>query len=185
MSWLFKIINQGNINRLSWTIQLSYSSRAYGRSVICILKSPFFCFFNSTIRVRLPEICNLLIERIIQIWGWHQCLDWKENWSDLKSRWPFIFKDIQTNSAKFVDVWVIDPSSEKNFWWDHRIFIRKEKFAVKNTSFIRGFCWSYNLHKEMSAIFLIWFSVNAYYWFCCQSLSFLKNSWWNSHISKN
>jgi len=116
---------------------------------------------------------NLLIQGIVQVGKGHQSLDGEENRSDLKSWRPLVLQDIETDSTKLVDIWVIDLGSEKNLWWDHWVFFWKEEFTIEDTALIRGLSWAYNLDEEMSWVLLIWLSVDTNNWVLSKSLCFL------------
>ena len=150
-------------------------------SVIGVLESHFLGFLDCTIFILFPVICNGLIKWIFKVWSSHQGLDWEQDSSDLESWGPFVLQDIEADSSKLIDIWVVDFGSEKNLWGNHWILVWKEEFTGEQSSLVWSLCWSSNLDKEMSEICLIWLSVDAYNWILGKSLSFFQNSWWNGH----
>ena len=144
------------------------------RSVVGELQGPFLGCLDGCLLISLPCIGDLLIQGIVQVGQRHQGLDGEEHRSDLESWWPLVLEDVEANSAEFVDVWVVDLSSEEDLGWDHWVLLRQEERAGENTAFVRSFSWSGNLEEEMSWVLLIWLGVNSNNWILCKSLSFLS-----------
>lgn len=130
-------------------------------SLACILHSPFFSFLKSSLLIFFPVVSDLFVQWIIKIWSRHQSLDGKQDSSNLESRRPLVLEDIETDSSKFVNVWMVNLCSEKHLWWNHWVLIWKEEFTVKKTSLIRSISWSCDLNEEMSEVLFIWFCVDS------------------------
>jgi hypothetical protein len=100
-------------------------------------------------------------------------LNRKQDRSNLQGRRPLVLEDIEANSAELVDVWMIDPGSEEDLWWDHWILFWQEELAVENTALIWSLSWAGNLDEEVSWVLLVWLSINSNDWILSKSLSFL------------
>ena len=131
-------------------------------SLIGIVEGPFLGSVNGSLLIGFPEISNFLIKWIIQVWKGHQSLDGEKNGSNLKCWGPLVLENIQADSAKLVDIWVVDLGSEQDLWWDHWVFVWQEKFTVKDSSLIWSFTWTSDLDKEMSSVFLVGFSIDSH-----------------------
>merc|ERR1719234_421909 len=83
------------------------------RAVPCILER--LCF------VGLPQLCNVVCQRIVRVGCRKKSLDGEKDGSNLKSRTPLLLEDVQTDSPKLVYVWVVDPCNEPDFWSSHRV----------------------------------------------------------------
>ena len=93
---------------------------------------------------------------------------------NLKSGWPLVFENIETDTAKFVDIGVVDLSSEEHLGGHHGVLFGKEKFHVKHAAFIGRVRRACNLYEEMATIGLGGFRVNANYRFSRETLCLLK-----------
>ena len=154
------------------------------RSVVGVLESPFLSLLDGRLLVSLPGISNFLIQRIIQVGQRHQGLDWEQNRSDLESRRPLVLQDVETDSAKLVDVGVVDLGSEQNLWWDHGVLIWQEKLTVEDATFVWSLAWTSDLHVEVSGIGFVWLSINTHNWVLSKSLGFLVK-WWDQLESES
>ena len=125
------------------------------------MQGPLLGPLDGTLLVSFPGIGNLLVQGIIQVGQGHQGLDGQEDGSDLKGWGPLVLENVQANSAKLVDVWVVDLGSEEDLWWNHWVLIWQEELAIKETSLIWSLGWASDLDVEMSIIFLIWLSVDS------------------------
>ena len=143
------------------------------RSVVSVIQGPLLGLIDGGLLIGLPGIRNLLIQRIIQVWQGHQGLNGKQNRSNLQSRGPLVLEDIEANSAKLVDVRVVDLGFEEDLWWDHGVLVWQEELAVENTSLVWCLSWAGNLDEEVSWVLLVWLSVNTNNWVLGESLGFL------------
>ena len=146
------------------------------------MQGPFLGPLDGTLLVSFPGIGNLLVQGIIQVGQGHQGLDGQEDGSDLKGWGPLVLENVQANSAKLVDVWVVDLGSEENLWWHHWILVWQEQLAVEDASLVWSFSWASNLNEEVSWVLLIWLGVNTNNWILSQSLGFLN---FNNNLFQN
>jgi len=63
--------------------------------------------------------------------------------------------------TEFINVRVIDLSSEENFRGHHGVLIWQVDFGTEQASLIGGVTGTRNLDEEMSLVFLIWFNDNS------------------------
>ena len=142
-------------------------------SVIGVLEGPLLGLLDGAVLVSLPGIRNFLVQRIVQVGERHQGLNGEEDRSDLESGGPLVLQDVEADSAKLVDVWVVDLGSEEHFWWDHGILIGQEELAVEDAALIGSLTWSGDLDEEVSWVLLVGLSINANIWVLRKSLCFL------------
>ena len=64
--------------------------------------------------------------------------------------------------TKLVNVGMVDLGPEEDLWWHHWVLFGQEKLEVEHTTFEWGFSWAGNLHKEVSAVGLRGFCVDAH-----------------------
>ena len=100
----------------------------------------------------------------------------------MKGWGPLVLENVQANSAKLVDVWVVDLGSEENLWWHHWVLVWQEQLAVEDASLVWSFSWTSNLNEEVSWVLLIWLGVNTNNWILSQSLGFLN---FNNNLFQN
>lgn len=151
-------------NHLNRVTQASKTFRWYSWaccSVVGVLESPFFCSLNGGFLIGFPEISNFLVKWVVEVWHGHQGLDGEQDGSDLECWRPLGLEDIETDSSELIDIWVVDLGSEQHLWWHHWVLVWQEKFAVEDTTFVRGVGWACNLDVEMSEVVLTWFSVDS------------------------
>ena len=77
---------------------------------------------------------------------------------------PFVFQNVEANSSNLVNVRMIDLSSEKNFWRNHRIFVWKEKLSIEETSSVWSIVRPLDLNMEVSEVDFVRGSVDSYNW---------------------
>jgi len=142
------------------------------------LPGPFFCPFYCAAFVRFPMLCYLIRKRVIGIRGTHQGLNAQKNCSDLQSRTPLIFEDIQTNSAQFVNIWVVDFSQKPHFRRSHRIIIGQKKFQLKDSTFVSRLLRSSDYNVEVSEVVVVRTCAYAWRRFLQKSLGLLCDSFW-------
>jgi len=155
-------------------LQRFQTGLSLARSVVGVLQGPLLGSVDGGCLIGLPGISDLLIQRIIQVWQGHQGLDRKQDRSDLQRRRPLVLEDIEANSAKLVDVGVVDLCSEEDLGWDHWVLLWQEEFAVENASLIWCLSWAGDLDEEVSWVLLVWLGVNSNNWILSKSLGFLK-----------
>ena len=63
--------------------------------------------------------------------------------------------------TNFVDVWMVDLGSEKYFWRNHWVLVRKEKFSCEHSSFVRSVFRSSYLDMEVSEIAFVRLGVDS------------------------
>ena len=68
------------------------------RSLVCVGRGPQFGLLDSTISVGLPEVCDLLIEGVVEVGGRKKGLDREKHGSDLEGWAPLVLQDIKANS---------------------------------------------------------------------------------------
>jgi hypothetical protein len=162
--------------RIGLPCQRCQTGLCLARSVVGVLQGPLLGLLDCGLLISFPGIGDLLIQRIIQIWQGHQGLNRKQHRSDLQRRRPLVLEDVEANSAKLVDVGVVDLGSEKDLGWHHWVLFRQEELAVENSTLVWSLSWASNLDKEMSWVLLVWLSVNADNWILGKSLGFLQIS---------
>lgn len=96
---------------------------------------------------------------------------------------PLVLQNIEADSTKLVNVWMIDLGSEKDLWSNHWVLVWKEELASEKSTLIWSFSWSGNLDEEMSVVLLVWLGIDSYDWILSESLGFLENSRWDSHLN--
>ena len=134
----------------------------FGCSLVGILESPLLGPLDGGIRLGGPEVSDLLIQGIIEVWSRHEGLDGKKHSSDLEGWRPLVLEDIEADSSKLVDVGVVDLGSEEDLRWDHWVLVWEEELAIEDTSFVWSVGWAGNLDVEVSVVLLVWFSVDAH-----------------------
>ena len=88
-------------------------------------------------------------------------MDREQHGADLKCGRPLVLENVETDSAEFVDVGMVDLSSEQNFGRDHRVLVGQEELAVEKATFVWGFGRSRYLNEEMAEVGGIRLSVDA------------------------
>jgi len=84
--------------------EISVAHGILPRAVSCILER--LCFIG------LPQLCNIVCQRIVGVGCREKSLDGEKDGSNLKSRTPLLLQDVQADSPKLVYVWVVDPCDE-------------------------------------------------------------------------
>ena len=56
---------------------------------------------------------------------------------------------------------MVNLSSEKHFWWNHRILVWQEKLCSKQTTFKWSLGWSRYFHEEVTEVVCIWLSIDT------------------------
>lgn len=69
--------------------------------------------------------------------------------------------DLDLFLTQFINVRMVDFSSEEDLRWDHWVLIWQEKLSVEEASFVWCLTWAGNLNKEVAGIALAWLSVNS------------------------
>merc|ERR1740116_119215 len=105
---------------------LSVAHGILPRAVPCILER--LCF------VCLPQLCNVVCQRIVGVGCRKKSLDGEKDGSNLKSRTPLLLQDVQADSPKLVYVWVVDPRDEPDFWSSHRVIFWQKQLQFEHTS---------------------------------------------------
>merc|ERR1712156_180546 len=82
------------------------------------------CILERLRLVRLPQLCNVVCQRIIWVRCREKSLDGEKDGSDLKCWTPFLFEDVQADSSQLVDVRVVDPCDEPYFGSSHWVVFR-------------------------------------------------------------
>lgn len=92
----------------------------------------------STFEVVLPMLGCLVVERVVWVGGAQQGLNRQKDGSDLESRTPVGFQNIETNSAQVVDVGVVNLSTENAFGRGHRVVVGQKQLSIEFAVFIRS-----------------------------------------------
>jgi len=97
---------------------------------------PFSSGSDSACVIFLPSSCNIGSQWVVWVRGTEECLDRKENGSDLEGWRPVAFKNVQTDAPKLVNIWVVNLGEKSNLWWGHRIVIGKEELKFEDSAFV-------------------------------------------------
>jgi len=68
-------------------------------SLVGVLHGPLSRFLDRTFGVGLPEVCNFLVEGVVEVGRRHQGLDREEHGPDLEGGAPLIFQDVKADSS--------------------------------------------------------------------------------------
>ena len=117
-----------------------------------------------------------MVQGVVQVGERHQGLDREQHRSDLQGWRPLVLEDIEADSAKLVNVGVVDLGSEEDLGWNHGVLLGQEELAVKDSALVRGLGRAGNLNEEVSGILLVWLSIDSYNWVLSKSLGLLHTT---------
>jgi hypothetical protein len=105
---------------------------------------------------------RLVVERVVRIGRTQKGLDREEDSSDLQSRAPVCFEDVETDSAEVVDIWVINLRVKNTLGRRHRVVIWEKQLCIEFASFIRSSWWAIDFDNEMPEVGWISFDFDSW-----------------------
>eukprot|EP00355_Strombidium_rassoulzadegani_P000591 CAMPEP_0168612154 /NCGR_PEP_ID=MMETSP0449_2-20121227/2755_1 /TAXON_ID=1082188 /ORGANISM="Strombidium rassoulzadegani, Strain ras09" /LENGTH=167 /DNA_ID=CAMNT_0008652679 /DNA_START=534 /DNA_END=1037 /DNA_ORIENTATION=- len=136
-------------------------SELRGSTVVSELKCPLSGGGDGFFFVRLPEVGNLTIEFILQLWINHEAYDAEEDNSDTKNWRPLMLQNIEAYSSQLVDVGVVDLSSEEHLGGLQGILLWEEELAFEEATLVGSVRWARELDEEVSKVLLADFNLNS------------------------
>lgn len=132
--------------------------------------------------ILLPSLGYVWGERIVWVWRAKECLDRQQDRADLKSWRPVALQNIQADTAKLVDVRVVDLGQETNLWWGHRVVIWEEELKVEDAALVWRLRWAVDLDVEVSEVIVVRNCADARDRLSHQTLSLFDNTLWKRHF---
>lgn len=131
--------------------------RTYDRSFVDrrILARPFFRLHDGLDLVRLPHLGDVVRQRVVRIGAAQKRLDGEEHRADLQRGTPLVFQNIQTDSAQFVDVRVVDLGEEADAGGIQGIVFREEQFQLEQAALVGGTTRARHKYVKVSAVLVV------------------------------
>lgn len=103
-------------------------------------------------------------------------MDREEDGSYLESWRPVALKDIQTDTAKLIDVGMIDFGQESDLWGGHGVIIWEEELELKDAAFIWGLAGTMYGDVEVPEVVFVGNCTDAGDWLCHQPFRLLDDA---------
>jgi len=125
--------------------------------------------------ILLIVLCYICSKRVIGVRCAQKSLYRKKDSSDLKSRRPFVFQDVQADATQFIDIRVVDLGQKPDLRWSHRIFFWQKELQFEDSTLEWTSVWTLDRYIKVPKVIVMGRRCDSWRGIGHESFRFLDN----------